>query len=489
MRPQRFAWLVVMLIVTLSLGAQETAESGTGSQDGYEFILGAQQQPAKFMKSKSFNMLTTDGNTIIAYEMSLGKLTFVRFDKNFTVSQEVVHKALPKTVASLRVNEETIDGVFYDNKSVVHVSFDKQTLAIRKQEVLLTQEKIRKFADKYTDVYVSYSDNGKYIAMLAMWDHASVALAFSSNHMYLYDENFTQLGYWSLDEDKRCVGLGSRENAGLWEHYHPNFQVYDDGTIAYAALHDQGSNLYSSSYGKGSSLNVHILTKDGGQKDYDFGRDADAQKLMYPCIVSFNSNELVLDANYARYPKDGVRYNVDGYKILKCDLVNSNLNVQSFGNGGGMYNCNKSVDEAMPYSKYFPGIGYILMFSRGYKAIREDYKFINIDGMGSSYHDNRGAITLATESESNGALFRTFIDTKLCWLDVRTKWDSYKKKPYKTTLRFATCDFSSGNSLNVSELYQNEDKEATSIDCCRYDGLDKYLILIDKSQWAEIQLR
>ena len=39
MRTQKLGWLLVMLIVTLGLGAQETAESGTGSQDGYEFIL------------------------------------------------------------------------------------------------------------------------------------------------------------------------------------------------------------------------------------------------------------------------------------------------------------------------------------------------------------------------------------------------------------------------------------------------------------------
>lgn len=127
----------------LGLCAQITAESSIGSQDDYEFILGAQQQPTKFMRGKSFNMLTTDGNTIIAYEMRAGKLIFVRFDKNFTVSQEVVHKAIPKDIVSMRAKENTIEGIFYDKKSVVHVSFDKETFSIKNQQVLLTQEAYR----------------------------------------------------------------------------------------------------------------------------------------------------------------------------------------------------------------------------------------------------------------------------------------------------------------------------------------------------------
>lgn len=490
MRTQKLGWLLVMLIVTLGLGAQETAESGTGSQDGYEFILGAQQQPAKFMKSKSFNMLTTDGNTIIAYEMSLGKLTFVRFDKNFTVSQEVVHKAIPKDVVSMRVKDNTIEGVFSDKNSVVHVSFDKETFAIKKQQVLLTQEKYRKFADKYTDVFVRFSDNGKYIALLAMWDHKSVALAFNSNHVYLYDENFEQLGYWSLDEDKRCIGMGSKENAGNWEHYHPVFDVYDDGTVVYAALHDIASNLYAELYGTGSSLNVHILSKDGSQKDYDFGKPAGATKLMYPCIVSFSQNELVLKANYARYPKDGRGYNVDGYKIMKCDLANKQLKVESFENSGGMYYCNNSIDGGLPYAKHIPEVGYMLMVNRGFVLIGEDYHYISTQNMGPAYYSNGGPITPATNTESNSVLFKKFIDNKLNWLDYRTNWSAGSKMPYTTTLHFVTYTPGTSSRLNITELYKDESKEIQMIDCCPYSNQDnKYLVLINKCQWADIELK
>ena len=490
MRTQNLGWLTLMLFVTLGLCAQTTAESSIGSQDGYEFILGAQQQPAKFMRGKSFNMLTTDGNTIIAYEMGAGKLTFVRFDKNFTVSQEVVHKAIPKGIVSMRAKENTIEGIFYDKKSVVHVSFDKETFSIKNQQVLLTQEVYRKFANKYTNVFVRYSDNGKYIALLAMWDHQSVALAFNSNHVYLYNENFEQLGYWSLDEDKRCIDMGNKENAGNWEHYYPIFDVYDDGTVVYAALHDIASNLYANRYGTGSSLNVHILSKDRSKKDYDFGKPAGAIKLMYPCIVSFSQNELVLQAKYAQYPKDGISYNVIGYKIMKCDLANNQLKVESFENSGGVYNCNSSIYDCLPYAKHIPEVGYMLMVNRGFNLIGKDYYHLTTASMGPAYYSNGSVITLATKTESNSVLFKKFIDNKLNWLDYRTNWTAGSKKPYTTTLHFVTYTPGTSSRLNIKELYKDESKEIQLIDCCPYSNQEnKYLVLINKCQWADIKLK
>ena len=468
--------IFVLLCTVLNIRAQSC-----------NLILEDKQELPKTMKNRYWNLLAYEDGKVLACDYKLRTLTLSRFDKNFNVFQEVSVKKLPENMAMLHAGDQTIDGIFYDKSNVVHIVFDKQTLQQQKQEVLFTQEKYRSFAFKYTDIYTRWSENGKYLAVFAIWDHSTVGLAFSSNHIYLYNDKFEPFGHWSVDEDKRCVSLGSRENAGLWEHYYPALEVTNDGTVVYAALHDIGSNIYSDKYGTGSKLNIHILSKDKVQ-DYDFGEISDHWHLQNPCIIKYDDNSLTLKADYCRYPPNGINFNTTliGYKILTCKYADKSVEEKNVKKNVGFGTGEKSLSGILPYAIHFPGKGYVTMESRHYIAMDENFEHPVNGYMGSAYSNNLGPLSPLSHSESNNSLIVEPIGNTLFWIDDNEVWDSKHKPPYTTMLICKTFTFETEIKTSIIESFSN--KQSTSISCCKMSE-NKYLLLIDKNQWGTLELK
>lgn len=478
--------LMALLFTLMSIGAW--AES-------YSLTLGDRQELPKTMKGKNWSLLSSDGTMVLAYQMSRGTLTLARFDKQFNVQKETALKKLPENLVCMNEGEQTIDAVVYDKNNVVHLAFDKQSLELKKQEVMIQQETCRKFADKYSDVYARWSDNGKYLVLFAIWDHSKVGLAYSSNHIYLYNDRLEPIANWSLDEDKRCVEISdSKGNSALWQLYHPNFELTDDGTIYYVATQAFASNLYSDQYGSGTTLSAHVLSPDGSRQDFDFGKISGNQFYMYPTILDYDADKLVLMSNYSDFPKNGVDYSLLGYKVLTCNLKDKTVSEQTYERPSGKCHVNLSVKD-LSWTKRFTGKSYRMMMGGRYFYLLDANQAIDFDGdMGAAYMNNAQRPEPGwpfNKSESNSALVRKFIGTQLYWLDVRQKWNAtnpFDKMAYQTTLRLGTFDADKGDGLVVKDIWQQNSKEALSISCCRLTD-NRYLLLLNNCQWAELELK
>ena len=487
-----------------------------------QLTLEQKQETPKMMKGRNWNLLKYDNGDIIAYEHTYSEFTLVRFDKTFNIKQEYSLKKAPYQMAYINADGQQIDAVLYDqNNNVQHVAFDKNTLSLLKSETLIEQQKYGKFCVKYNNVYVKTSPNGKYIAVLAMWDHASVAQAFNSNHLYLYNDKFEKIGNWSIDEDQRGVSLKSKENAALWQQYYPNFIVNDDGTVVYAALSDFGSNLYSTEFGSGSSLKVHVLSTVG-DKAYDFGIVAEKQHLQAPYILSYDGSQLLLTTDIYNYPPAKVNsnaefvYKIQGYCLLTCDLT-ANTCVKEIGSYDGAYT---SVVETTAWNRVFADVnrsapngmssltecgdngrlftddrnnqGIVLMDTNGKnrKVLTFGYEYTqkNKGLVGSAESHIRDLmIDKAVFIESNGTLCTTTVNDKFYWVVRHCVSDgSWSKEKYETSISVREVDLAN-REVKTSSVFQEKAKEWMAVQTvCMSEG--KYLVLIDGCQWGTLEL-
>ena len=487
-----------------------------------KLTLESKMELPKNMKGMKYSLLKYEDGDILAYESTYSGLTFVRFDKSFTIKQQFTAKKVPYKIAYINADGPQIDVVAYDDKkNVQHLAFDKNTLNLLKTEVLIEQQKYRSFAFKYTNVHVETSPNGKYIAVLALWDHVSVGLAFNSNHLYLYNDKFEKIGNWSLDEDLRCVSLGSSENAALWQQYYPDIKVNDDGTVVYVALSDYGSNIYSKEYGTGSSLKAHILSKEG-DKVHDFGLVAKEKHLQAPCILSYDGSKLLLTSDIFTYAPAKVNnvkefvYKLDGYCLLDCNL-NDNTFVSEVGTYEPSYS---SIIETSNWNSSFPNVqssvkngllipqnldnfGYLFTYddnNLGLVLMDTKGKNRKTFTLGYAYtQKNRGLVASASSHvhdldmlqaiymESNGTLCTTSKGNVFYWTTIGSVWESsWAKEKYETTISVNEFDVS-GRTSTKAVVFQQKSKEPLSIQSVPLSD-DKFLVLIDYCQWATLEL-
>lgn len=493
------------------------------SLNAVRFTLEPIQELPKNMKGKKYSLLKYEDGDIIAYEHSSSTFTLVRFDKSFTVKQEFTVKKVPQKIAYIDVNGPQIDVVMYDEKNNVQLLvFDKNTLSQLKTETLIEQQKYRSLALKYTNVYVETSPNGDYIAILAMWDHSKVGLAFNSNHLYLYNKKFEKIANWSLDEDLRYISLGNNDNAALWQQYYPNFMVNDDGTVVYVALSDYGSNIYSKEYGNGSSLKAHILSKDVNEV-HDFGLVTEKKHLQAPCILSYDGSKLLLTADIFTYPPAKVNnnrefvYKLDGYCIIEC-----NLSDNTFMSEVGTYEPSySSIIETSSWNSTFPNVsssvangilspvqfgdmgclftydtnnlGLVMMDTKGRdrKTFTIGYSYTQMNkgpfGATASSHIHDLQLPQAIYMESNKTLCTDSKGNVFQWVTTGSVWkSSWSKEKYETTISVNEFDMSSrGNASTV--IFQQRSKEALSIQSVSLSE-GKFLVLINNCQWGILEL-
>lgn len=480
------------------------------------------QEKPKMMKGKYWNLLQYADGDIIAYEHTSSDFTLVRFDKGFNVKQEFTVKKAPRRLAYINADGPQIDAVLYDeNNSVRHLVFDKTSLNLLRDETLLEQQKYGKYGVKYTDVFVLVSPNGKYIALLAMWDHARVGIGFNSNHLYLYNDKFEKIGNWSLDEDLRGVSLGSKESAALWQQYYPCLKVLDDGTVVYAALSDYGSNLYSSEFGSGTSLKVHVLSKEG-DKTCDFGRVAEKLHLQSPRILSYDGSKLLLTADVYNYPPAKVKnvaefvYRIQGYCILSCDLVNN-----TFVSDAGTYDASyASVVESVAWNRTFVNTGSSVLGgmtsvndfgdlgslftesanNHGLVVMDSNGRNRKVFTFGYAYTQKNKGLLASAEShlhdllmdkvvyaESNSTLCTEVVGNKYYWVVERNVQDnSWSKERYETTVSVRELDMTN-REVTTTDVFQQKSKEAMHVQCVPVSE-GKYLLLIDNCQWGTLEL-
>lgn len=482
--------------------------------------LEARQEKPKMMKGRNWNLLAYDNGDVIAYENTASAFSLVRFDKTFAVKQENAVKKAPQQVAYINAADSRIDAVLFDKNSVQHLAFDKNTLQLIKTDVLVEQQKYKGFMTKYTNVFATTSPNGKYIAVFAMWDHAG-SNAFSSNQVCLYNDKFEKVGSWSVDEDMRALTLENKESIALWQYYYPTFRVCDDGTVVYASLSDYASNLYSSEFGSGTSLKVHVLNVDG-DKEHDLGMVTAGKHLQNPFILSFDGSRLLLSADAFTYPpakpsnyKEFV-YKTDGYCVLDCDL-GGNKCVSESGKYEDSY---VSVIETSAWNLSYPEVrnsvfwgiasplafgdrGYLCTYDRnnlGVVMMDNSGKDRKIFTLGYAYtQKNKGLAASATShvhdlqmqmavyTESNTTLCTVVRDNQYCWVVLNSVADgSWSKEKYQSTVTVNTFDVSARTSTS-DVLFQQKSKEAMTFQSLKMSE-GRYLILVDGCQWGTLEL-
>ena len=482
--------------------------------------LEARQEKPKMMKGRNWNLLKYDNGDVIAYENTSSAFSLVRFDKTFIVKQENAVKKAPQQVAYINVGESQIDAVLFDNTSVQHLAFDRNTLLLLKTDVLIEQQKYKSFMTKYTHVFATTSPNGKYIAVFAMWNHAG-SMAFSSNQLCLYNDKFEKVGNWSVDEDTRGLTLGNKESIALWQYYYPTFRVGDDGTVVYVALSDYASNLYSSEFGSGTSLKVHVLNAEG-DKEHDFGMVAAGKHLQNPCILSFDGSRLLLSADVFNYPpakpanyKEFV-YKTDGYCMLDCRLTGN----KCVSEAGAYEDSYASVIETGAWNLSYPDVrnsvpwgiksplgfgdrgylctydqnnlGVVMMDTRGQnrKTFTLGYAYTQKNkGIGSSAtsHVHDLQMQMAVYTESNTTLCTAVRGNQYCWVVLNSVADgSWSKEKNQTTVTVNTFDVSARTSTS-DVVFQQKSKEAMTVQSLQMSE-GGYLILIDGCQWGTLEL-
>lgn len=483
--------------------------------------LEAKQEKPKMMKGRTWNLLKYDNGDVIAYENTSSAFSLVRFDKTFTVKQENSVKKAPQNLAYIYVGESRIDAVLYDKNNIQHLTFDRNTLQVLKTDILLEQQKYKGSAAKYSHVFVQTSPNGKYIAVFAMWEHSG-SMAFSSNQLLLYNDQFEKVGGWSIDEDMRHLTLDSKASYALWQYYYPTFKLCDDGTVVYAALSDYASNLYSSEFGSGSFLKVHVLTKDG-DKEHDFGMVAAKKHLQNPCILSYDGSKLLLSTDVFSYPPAKVNnykefvYRIDGYCMLECDLTENKVasetgTYEDTYTGiveSGAWNLSyTNVGGSAPYGIVSPlafedkgylrtydqnRLGLVMMDTKGQnrKTFTLGYAYTQTNkgmiGGAVTSHMHDLQMQQAVYTESNTTLCTAVKGNLYYWVVLGAIADgSWSKEKYQTTLSVNVYDIS--NRTAVSDVvFQQKSREAMSVQALPVSE-GKYLILIDNCQWGTLEL-